>query len=187
MFLDRLMQLHVAAQNKTRWAEKMPDNILYVDRVFAHWPDARFVHILRDPRNDASLNNCGKGGPPEVSSPGLERLGFRRGGDGAKVVGPDRFRTVLSADLVNHPALVMRPIAEFLGLPMEVRRSRRSKGSGMNSISSCAPRKAQHHGKPVSAAFYRLGRRWKRESQPFWKPSRVSWKNPVAGHLPASV
>lgn len=116
VFLDRLMQLHVASQNKTRWAEKTPDNILYVDRVFAHWPDARFVHILRDPRDVyASLNNCGKGGSPEVFAQTWSD--WISGGEAmGRVVGPERFQTVLYADLVNHPALVMRPLAEFLDL-----------------------------------------------------------------------
>lgn len=115
-FLDRLMQLHLTTQKKSRWAEKTPDNILHVDRIFDHWPSARFVHILRDPLDVyVSLLNCGKGDAPEVFARSWSD--WMSGGEAVgREIGPEKFRTVLYADLVNRPELVMRPLSEFLDL-----------------------------------------------------------------------
>ncbi|MBO6783598.1 MAG: sulfotransferase [Alphaproteobacteria bacterium] len=115
-FLDALMQLHLEAQGKTRWAEKTPDNILHVDRVFDHWPDARFLHILRDPRDVyVSLANCGKGGAPDDFAASWSTW-IAKGEAAAQAHGSGRFRTVLYADLVNRPETVMRGLSGFLGL-----------------------------------------------------------------------
>jgi hypothetical protein len=115
-FLDRLMQLHLTTQKKSRWAEKTPDNILHVDRIFDHWPSARFMHILRDPLDVyVSLLNCGKGDAPEVFARSWSD--WMSGGEAVgREIGPEKFRTVLYADLVNRPELVMRPLSEFLDL-----------------------------------------------------------------------
>lgn len=36
---------------KSRWCEQTPRNIYYVDAIHRLFPDARFVHVLRDPRD----------------------------------------------------------------------------------------------------------------------------------------
>jgi len=50
-FLDQLLSGFARAQSKSRWAEKTPGNILHMDRILAAWPQAKIVHIIRDPRD----------------------------------------------------------------------------------------------------------------------------------------
>jgi len=38
-------------QGKPRWAEKTPNNILFIDTLFALFPAAQFIHMIRDPRD----------------------------------------------------------------------------------------------------------------------------------------
>lgn len=38
------------AENKARWGEKTPTNFFYVDIMHEMFPDAQFVHLVRDPR-----------------------------------------------------------------------------------------------------------------------------------------
>lgn len=33
------------------WGDKTPENIFHLDTIFATWPEARVIHILRDPRD----------------------------------------------------------------------------------------------------------------------------------------
>lgn len=47
-FVTHLMTQHARARGKQRWAEKTPDNALHIDFLAELFPDARFVHIVRD-------------------------------------------------------------------------------------------------------------------------------------------
>ncbi|MDZ4699831.1 MAG: sulfotransferase [Rhodothermales bacterium] len=48
--LDSVMAAWLTEQGKERWGEKTPKNLFYVDYIHALYPEARFIHIVRDPR-----------------------------------------------------------------------------------------------------------------------------------------
>jgi len=50
-FLDTFMTKFADRENKSRWAEKTPGNIIHAKRIFDIWPAARLIHIVRDPRD----------------------------------------------------------------------------------------------------------------------------------------
>jgi hypothetical protein len=50
-FIDELFGEYARMRDKPRWAEKTPRNVLYLDYLFLHFPDARFLHMIRDPRD----------------------------------------------------------------------------------------------------------------------------------------
>jgi hypothetical protein len=52
-FIDRFAELCCALSGKRRWTEKTPRNILNLDYIFHRFPEARFVHVLRDGRDVA--------------------------------------------------------------------------------------------------------------------------------------
>lgn len=47
-FVAHLMQEYARSKGKARWAEKTPDNALYVDFLLALFPDARSIHLMRN-------------------------------------------------------------------------------------------------------------------------------------------
>lgn len=49
--LDRVLGFLAARAGKTRWIEKTPGNVGAIDRILDHWPKARILHIIRDPRD----------------------------------------------------------------------------------------------------------------------------------------
>src|SRR5688572_21024001 len=49
--IDRFFALYSESRHKPRWAEKPPRNVLYLDYIFEHFPNARFVHMIRDGRD----------------------------------------------------------------------------------------------------------------------------------------
>jgi hypothetical protein len=52
-FIEAFAVLCMARSGKRRWAEKTPRNIRRLDVIFRHFPQARFVHVLRDGRDVA--------------------------------------------------------------------------------------------------------------------------------------
>lgn len=48
-FLDSLFGTYADRLGKPRWCEKTPGNVLHMDRIFQGWPDARMIHLMRDP------------------------------------------------------------------------------------------------------------------------------------------
>jgi protein-tyrosine sulfotransferase len=50
-FIDRFFQAYCATQGKARWAEKTPRNVLHLAFIFEHFPQARFIHMIRDGRD----------------------------------------------------------------------------------------------------------------------------------------
>ncbi len=50
-FLDLFFSHHAYRQKKSRWAEKTPNNIFCVEQVLELFPDAYFVHVIRDGRD----------------------------------------------------------------------------------------------------------------------------------------
>lgn len=55
--LEALCVPFAQSRGRPGWAEKTPNHILSVDEIRRHWPSARIVRIMRDPR-DAALSTC---------------------------------------------------------------------------------------------------------------------------------
>jgi hypothetical protein len=124
-FIDAFADACCAATGKRRWAEKTPSNILSLDYVFANFPNAKFLHVLRDGRDVAcSLRTHprhrvedGKLVPIDTWKPMdacAERwrdslLATRR------YWSDPRFYTVRYEELVSSPRPVMEDLLRFLG------------------------------------------------------------------------
>ncbi len=50
-FFNNFMTFCTQRANKKRWVEKTPDNILNMALIFEIWPDAKFIHVVRDYRD----------------------------------------------------------------------------------------------------------------------------------------
>jgi hypothetical protein len=51
VFIEAFAALCLERTGKRRWAEKTPRNIRRLDVIFRHFPQARFIHVLRDGRD----------------------------------------------------------------------------------------------------------------------------------------
>ena len=52
-FIESLAGNYRLASGKPRWAEKTPHNVLYIETLGTLFPDARFIHMIRDGRDVA--------------------------------------------------------------------------------------------------------------------------------------
>lgn len=109
--LDELASRH----GKVRWGDKTPPNALYLRELFAAFPDARVILVVRDPRDTVlSLETA-----PFTSGSRLALLllGHVMG----RLVAPWRARlhTVRLEDLLNDPEATMRGVLSFVGEPWD--------------------------------------------------------------------
>jgi len=50
-FMDNFFSRYALERGKSRWGEKTPKNILRIAYLFRLFPDARFIHMMREPRD----------------------------------------------------------------------------------------------------------------------------------------
>jgi hypothetical protein len=50
---DALMERNAHGERKIRWGDKTPYYALHIGLLHAHWPDAQFIHLIRDGRDVA--------------------------------------------------------------------------------------------------------------------------------------
>jgi len=109
--LDDLVLQHTAAQT-VRCAVVHAN----IDRLLLLWPDARFIHMIRDPRDVA--RSCMRMGWTGNTWFGAERwLQVEREWDTLESrLAPDRHCEVRYEDLVTAPEASLRRLCEFLGV-----------------------------------------------------------------------
>jgi hypothetical protein len=99
-----------------RWVEKTPYNEYYVELIANWWPDALFLHIVRDPR-DNFVSYQRK--HPEWSSRTFAESWSRSTETGLayqRRYGADRYRVLRYEQLVQSPEENLRVICGFLGI-----------------------------------------------------------------------
>ncbi len=116
-FLDLFMNRVVERDGKRRWAEKTTGNIRHMDRILAHWPAARIIHVIRDPRDVfASFRRSGKyGGLEDYANLWCDYLGdverFKR----ELPLNAGNLLELYYEALVRDPVGQMAAVLDFLG------------------------------------------------------------------------
>jgi sulfotransferase family protein len=52
-FIQRVLTGIMKQRGRVRWGDKSPMNVAFVDRLFAWFPNGRFIHVIRDGRDAA--------------------------------------------------------------------------------------------------------------------------------------
>lgn len=129
VFIEAFAGLCLRSTGKARWAEKTPRNISRIGAIFRFFPEARFVHVLRDGRDVAcSLRTHprhqvvdGKLVPLSTWKPIAGCA--RRWRDDIECSRPfwtdPRLHTLRYEELVQDPQIVLRRLMTFLGEPWD--------------------------------------------------------------------
>jgi Sulfotransferase family len=111
-----LCQQHAERQGKPRWGDKSLNTERYARPIFDAYPDARIIHMIRDPRDRYASS--------------LTRWQRRRGGIGAGTAEwlasarsallnarehPDSYRPIRYESVVSGPEQTMREVCDFIG------------------------------------------------------------------------
>jgi len=104
-------------EGKTRYGDKTPRALLFMPRLAQLFPEARFIHIIRDGRDVALSHVHTKGFIRSVGEVALTwKEWIERGRKGGTVVGSGHYREVRYERLVEDPEGVLRSVCEYVGL-----------------------------------------------------------------------
>jgi len=121
--LEFFMTSMARRERKPRWAEKTPANVFFLKTLARAFPNARFVHVIRDGRDVAVSKRALGWSGSERHSPmhqilsaakGWE-LSVRTGRRMGRKLGP-RYFELKYEDLVGAPEVAIRSLAEFTRL-----------------------------------------------------------------------
>jgi hypothetical protein len=114
-------QLYAERHGKARWGDKRPSLVLNLDAVFAMFPDAQFVNVVRDPRAVvASIRRVGRqhrwGGRGLAGGADKWERSLRAADRWRRRLRADQFHELRYEDLVADPAPVLERLVAFLEL-----------------------------------------------------------------------
>ena len=109
--------------SKKYWVEKTPHNEIYTSRLSGHFPQAKFIHILRDPLDTiASLKILSRirhwETTPWQHANSMKRL-FNAAMRNQKTLGEDKYHIIAYEDLVSDPHKTLMGICYFLDIPFD--------------------------------------------------------------------
>ena len=106
---------------KKRWGEKTPGNLFYADILVEMFPDARFIHLVRDPRAGVSSMMKTTFFPNDIAFNAMSRRKFMRKGRAIlEQAVPTSQRLLLRyEDIVTEPEISIRAICDFIGETFE--------------------------------------------------------------------
>ena len=114
----RTLYGYVAAKaGKARYGDKTPNYVKHIDLLAFMFPEARFIHLIRDGRDVArSFVNADFG--PTTIRQGIRRWGLlvRAGRESGARLGPSRYTEVFYESLVADPQSELRRLAAFADL-----------------------------------------------------------------------
>lgn len=110
------LQSWAARHDKARWGEKTPGNLFYVDTLRAMFPEAQFIHLVRDPRAGVlSMQEASFFGD-DVSINALNRRKYLREGLRRDAAMPsEEWTRVRYEDLLTAPEDTVQSLCHFLG------------------------------------------------------------------------
>jgi len=105
-------------KGKERYGDKTPGHILRLPLLAQYFPEARFVHLIRDGRNVAlSYLDIDEWGSSSVAEAAINwRKRVLKGRRDGMALGPERYQEVRYEHLVENPEKELRRLCEFADL-----------------------------------------------------------------------
>ena len=118
-FIDRAHMLYMSQHNKTVWGQKTPRFVRYGNLLRQHYPTAKFIIIIRDPR--AVVSSLMRSNVHYSNALYGARRWLRDGSSGVALEKqfPGDVLSVRYEDLVTSPAPVLHHMCDFLQVDFE--------------------------------------------------------------------
>jgi sulfotransferase family protein len=104
---------HAERHGARRWGEQLGSVERFADPIFAAFPDARMIHLIRDPRERFEAS-----GPRSPGSVGWQTAMWRRSAELARRNTeryPEGYRVIRYETLAARPAETLEELCQFLG------------------------------------------------------------------------
>ena len=167
-FVTGIFDLYGKARGKETVGNKTPDSARRIGTLHALWPEARFIHLIRDGRDVAlSLMNwpsvrTKKPGTfptwhydPVSTAAFWWELNVRRGREARETLGPELYYEMRYESLVSHAAQECAALCEFLRLPYD------EQMLSYHEAFTSASAKVVHDRKPITSGL----RNWRAQMQ----------------------
>ena len=117
--MREVFTLYAERHGKTRYAEKTPMNVMHIPFLARAFPEARFIHMIRDGRDVALSYLDTDFGVDSLGESAIYWRRFVRKGrrDGRRLGG--RYREIRYEDLLSDPEAVLRSLCTFVELPYD--------------------------------------------------------------------
>ena len=173
-YAEAFFAAYCELRRKPRWAEKTPRNVEHVAWLWRHFPNARFVHIIRDGRDTAASLRTH---PDAYIEDGERRFVIRERpireciakwveltAAGMRHRGDPRYTEVHYEDLVRRTGPTLERLFAFLGDPVDPSTLDRVREAGDPASEQRAERE-RRHGRLVEAGPISAGSigRWRRD------------------------
>jgi Sulfotransferase family len=113
----RAFELYAAQKGKSRYGDKTPGYVMHLPLLARLFPEARFVHIIRDGRNVALSYLEVSFGPESIEQAALRWRRFvARGRRTGARLGPKRYLEVRYEDLIEDPEETVQTMCQFLDI-----------------------------------------------------------------------
>jgi Sulfotransferase family len=112
--------LYARRHGKERWGDKRPSHAQHLDAIFAMFPAAQFINIVRDPRGAvASVRKIGWYDGDLAAGVDLWERSIRAVDSRREHLAPDQLLEIQYEELVADPRRVLERVAGFLTLSPE--------------------------------------------------------------------
>jgi hypothetical protein len=137
--IEGALNYFAVKEGKTRWCEKTPMYAQHICLLAETFPDAKFIHIIRDGRACAASFHRRWGYRPELTVYRWKNVVKEAQRQGSTI--PDRYFELHYEDLTNDPEKWLRDVCRFLQVPydgrvMSLSRVRKHSGSSEAVITS---------------------------------------------------
>ncbi len=112
--INGVFQYFASQEGKYRWCEKTPMHALHISALSNVFPDARFIHIIRDGRACAASFHRRWGYSPELTMYRWKNVVNAARAQGKEI--PGKYLEITYEDLVTAPEKIMYDICKFLSI-----------------------------------------------------------------------
>lgn len=116
----RVFALHARRYGKPRYGDKTPGYVLRIPLLAGLFPEARFIHIIRDGRDVATAFSDVRFGPHGVAETAIYwKRRVSRGRRAGHALSLRRYREIRYEDLVAEPETVLHELCDFTDLEFD--------------------------------------------------------------------
>lgn len=113
------LQLYAEVHGKPRWGDKRPSYSGFIGMLFAMFPNAQYINLVRDPRGAVASQIPMGWDAPGVAIPAATarwEAAIRRSDHFARRLRPDQFLDLRYEDMVSDPHAALERVCVFAGL-----------------------------------------------------------------------
>jgi hypothetical protein len=163
--LGLVLVMYAERFGKPRWGDKRPSYFKRIDTLLELFPDAQFVHLVRDGRDCVvSLKGMSWWGSGSVGAMQNWVAAMRAGDRAARRLRPDQFHELRYEDLVDDPRPELERLCAFLGEPFDEAMLQPNR---VARKAVPARKRRRHHGRTTDRVDDAAVGRWVEELEPW--------------------